>query len=100
MISLKNSSSILGTLLICALLAACGDEGNGQQAGGAPGMGAGMPALKSLRQNRCCNVTEWDEFTGRFEATDTAEVRARVQATSAPSASRTAQWSKKTTFCS
>ncbi len=54
---------LLGTLLAIPALA--------QQTPPAP------PAV-TVAQPAQRNVTEWDEFTGRFEAQDTVEVRARV----------------------
>lgn len=65
------SPAILGLVLA---LAGCGDDaGKGQGMAGAPAV---MPVdvARPLQQV----VTEWDEFTGRFEAARLVEIRARV----------------------
>ena len=61
----------LGLLLSALLLAACGPAG---PAGG-PAMGPPEVTVASpIRQT----ITEWDEYTGRFRATESVEMRARV----------------------
>ncbi|MFE0757987.1 efflux RND transporter periplasmic adaptor subunit [Inquilinus sp. NPDC058860] len=59
----------LGTV---AFLAACNESSSteGQSAPPPPPVTAASPLVKK--------ITEWDEFTGRYEATATVEVRARV----------------------
>jgi RND family efflux transporter MFP subunit len=54
------------------LLSACSDSG-GDQAQSAP-----PPPPVTVASPLVQRLTEWDEFTGRFEATATVEVRARV----------------------
>lgn len=79
----KHTSHLLGTLLLCAALslplAACGDDPQGGAAGGGDPAAGGMPAPKvTAAKPLLRDVREWNEFTGRFEATDTVEIRARV----------------------
>jgi len=79
MMSFRISTHLVGAILLCATLAACDGKGDEQAAGGMPGMGAGMPAPKVTAAKPVVKpIREWDEFSGRFEATDTVEVRARV----------------------
>ncbi len=40
--------------------------------------GAGGPAVVSVSKPLVRPVTEWDEYTGRFDATDAVEIRTRV----------------------
>jgi RND family efflux transporter MFP subunit len=61
----RTSSSLLLMLLA---LSAC--DRPGTQAGGAPPVTVAEPLSKS--------ITEWDEYTGRFEAVQSVDVRARV----------------------
>lgn len=57
------------------LLSACGDGGGG----GAPEGGMQMPPTEvNVAQVVSKSVTEWDEFNGRFAATDSVEIRPRV----------------------
>lgn len=66
---------VLGTLAILAtvaFLAACNESG-GDQAQSAP-----PPPPVTVATPLVQKITEWDEFTGRYEATATVEVRARV----------------------
>ena len=61
-------------LLFCALLSAaglagCDDRKGPQQAGGPPVTVANPTARR---------ITEWDDYTGRFQATEYVEIRARV----------------------
>ena len=63
--------SALAGLGLAALLSSCSDSGgNQQQAMPPPPVTVASPLVQ--------RVTEWDEFTGRFEATKSVEVRARV----------------------
>lgn len=64
--ALSRSVLVLGNLL---LLAACGDSGKQAQAPG-PTVTVSQPVQKE--------ITEWDEYTGRFGAVDSVEVRARI----------------------
>jgi membrane fusion protein, multidrug efflux system len=60
---------LLGTLLLTAdLLAGCGDK---------PPAAAGPPPVTVARPLEK-KITEWDEYTGRFTAVETVEIRARV----------------------
>ena len=65
---------VFGTLVALAtvaFLAACNESGSqGQSAPPPPPVTVATPLVQK--------ITEWDEFTGRFEATATVEVRARV----------------------
>lgn len=61
----------LPMLSIMALLSACSGSGGEQQQVAAP---PPVTVATPLRQK----LTEWDEFTGRFQATAAVEVRARV----------------------
>jgi multidrug efflux pump subunit AcrA (membrane-fusion protein) len=65
LIAARTSSSLLLMLLA---LSAC--DRPGTQAGGAPPVTVAEPLSKS--------ITEWDEYTGRFEAVQSVDVRARV----------------------
>lgn len=58
--------------LVALTLAAC----NQQQASQAPA--APPPPAVSVANPLEKEIVEWDEFTGRFEAVDTVEVRARI----------------------
>jgi membrane fusion protein, multidrug efflux system len=55
---------------IVTLLAACDGKPVGSAAPSAPPVTVSMPLQKQ--------ITEWDEYTGRFVAVETVEVRARV----------------------
>jgi RND family efflux transporter MFP subunit len=61
----------LGIALTVGLLAGCGQSGGGAQA--APP--APQVSVATVLQKR---VKEWDEFTGRFQAIETVEIRPRV----------------------
>jgi membrane fusion protein, multidrug efflux system len=60
----------LGCLLIMALLQSGCDSKPAVTAAGPPPVTVARPLQKS--------ITEWDEYTGRFAAVETVEVRARV----------------------
>ncbi|MGZ5007468.1 MAG: efflux RND transporter periplasmic adaptor subunit [Methylobacter sp.] len=64
-----------GPLAVIALLAMTGC-GNHENASAQPGQGP-APNVK-IAQPLSQEVTEWDEFTGRIEAVDAVDVRARV----------------------
>jgi RND family efflux transporter MFP subunit len=71
-IPLNSSSSKLFTIGALALmLASCGEKQ--AQSPGAP-----PPPAVSIAHPVEKKIVEWDEYTGRFDATDTVEVRARV----------------------
>ena len=63
--------SALAGLAFALMLSSCNDSSSGQQqAMPPPPVTVAAPLVK--------RITEWDEFTGRFEATKSVEVRARV----------------------
>ena len=63
-------SAWLPTALLTTLAACSGSDDEQAQAPPPPPVTVASPLIQRL--------TEWDEFTGRFEATETVEVRARV----------------------
>src|SRR5690349_522684 len=63
-------------LLAFALLGASCDSPPASQAK-APGSGGQRPTV-SVSQPLQRRIVEWDEYTGRFDAVETVEVRARV----------------------
>ena len=58
------------TLLLALALSGCGDKPPQQAAAPAPPVTVAQPTKRT--------VTDWDEFTGRFEALEEVQVRARV----------------------
>jgi multidrug efflux pump subunit AcrA (membrane-fusion protein) len=58
------------SLLIALALSGCGDKAQQQAAPPAPSVTVAQPTKRI--------VTDWDEFTGRFEAVEEVQVRARV----------------------
>ncbi len=58
------------TPLVALALSACGDKPPQQAAPAAPPVTVAQPVKRT--------VTDWDEFTGRFEAMEEVQVRARV----------------------
>ena len=56
--------------LLALALSACGDKPPQQPAAAAPPVTVAQPVKRT--------VTDWDEFTGRFEAVEEVQVRARV----------------------
>ncbi len=74
LISLRGLVSLrgLGPLvpLIALALSACGDKPPPPAAAAAPPVTVAQPVKRT--------VTDWDEFTGRFEAVEEVQVRARV----------------------
>ena len=57
-------------ILLAVALASCGDKPAPQAAVGPPPVTVAQPTKRT--------VTDWDEFTGRFEAVEEVQVRARV----------------------
>src|SRR5262245_64756156 len=66
---MKDRSLLLCIALACAVLGGC------RSAQTAP---APAPPAVVVSAPLTMRLTEWDEYTGRFEATDTVDVRARV----------------------
>lgn len=67
----------VSVLAVTLLLAACG--GGGEAPPAEPPANGGMPPLEvNVAQVVSKEVTEWDEFTGRFAAVDTVDIRPRV----------------------
>lgn len=62
----------LFALLMAALVAGCGDSANESAAP------AAAPPPVTVANPLAKRITEWDEFTGRFEPVETVDVRARV----------------------
>ena len=58
------------TVLLALTLSGCGDKPPPQAAAGPPPVTVAQPTKRT--------VTDWDEFTGRFEAVEEVQVRARV----------------------
>ena len=67
-----NTPGRLGPLavLLAATLSGCGDKPPPQAAAAAPPVTVAAPVKRT--------VTDWDEFTGRFDAVEEVQVRARV----------------------
>src|SRR5882757_1273633 len=61
---------VLAPILALLFLAGCGDKPNQPAAAAAPPVTVAQPTKRT--------VTDWDEFTGRFEAIEEVQVRARV----------------------
>jgi multidrug efflux system membrane fusion protein len=57
-------------VLLAAGLSGCGEKPAPQAAAGPPPVTVAQPTKRT--------VTDWDEFTGRFEAVDEVQIRARV----------------------
>jgi multidrug efflux system membrane fusion protein len=58
------------TVVLALMLSGCGDKPQPQAAPAAPPVTVAQPTKRT--------VTDWDEFTGRFEAVEEVQVRARV----------------------
>lgn len=67
-----RSTVLLASLLV---LASCGKKDDGAQA--APGGPGGVPQV-TVATPLIKPIVDWDDYTGRFEAVDTVEVRPRV----------------------
>src|SRR4029434_6881503 len=65
----RRRAALPGIAFACAVLGGCRSA--------APPPVAAPPAVV-VAPPLVLRLTEWDEYTGRFEATDTVEVRARV----------------------
>ena len=57
-------------LVVALALSGCGDKPQQQAAPPAPPVTVAQPVKRT--------VTDWDEFTGRFEAVEEVQIRARV----------------------
>jgi RND family efflux transporter MFP subunit len=68
-VAMKHSAALGCITLACALLGGC-------RSTAAPP--AAPPPAVVVAPPLVMRLTEWDEYTGRFEATDTVDVRARV----------------------
>jgi len=66
----------LAWLPLIALVAACGAKQDG--AAPPPGTPGGPPAQVTVAVPLIKPIVDWDEYTGRFEAVETSEVRPRV----------------------
>jgi multidrug efflux system membrane fusion protein len=66
--SLCGPTSLI--VLLAVSLSGCGDKPPPQAAAGPPPVTVAQPTKRT--------VTDWDEFTGRFEAVEEVQVRARV----------------------
>jgi multidrug efflux system membrane fusion protein len=72
--SLRRAGLALAAALLAALNAGC-DQGQPQAA---KPQAAPPPPTVSVAQPVQRDIVEWDEYTGRFDATQTVEIRARV----------------------
>ena len=71
-----NAFQLVGTVAVVAAalaLAACDDDAGDSQASAIP-----PPPEVTVAHPRAQMLVEWTEFTGRFEAIEWVEVRARV----------------------
>lgn len=64
----------LSLLLCLVFVSSCSEKEKTQQGG--QGQGQGVPV--DVSNPIIKNITEWDEYTGRFEATKLVDIRARV----------------------
>ena len=64
-------AAVLAAIVACGFLTACNNSG--EQARAAP-----QPPTVTVASPLARRLTEWDEFTGRFEATAAVDVRPRV----------------------
>lgn len=70
LMKLRHNRSHLAPVLALLLLAGCGDKPSQPAAAAPPPVTIAQPTKRT--------VTDWDEFTGRFEAVEEVQVRARV----------------------
>ena len=66
----RHLAGIAPLVALAAALAGCGQAQPPQQAAAAPPVTVAEPVKRT--------VTDWDEFTGRFEAVEEVQIRARV----------------------
>ncbi len=72
-VSIARSALLSGVIAVGAMLSACGTHRAAQA------QGAAMPAPQvTVAEVIAKKVTDFDEFTGRFEAVDRVEIRPRV----------------------
>ena len=69
--ALHDAASHRSVCCLALALAGCGDKAQSQPA-------APLPPPVTVAQPVKRTVTDWDEFTGRFEAMEEVQVRARV----------------------
>jgi RND family efflux transporter MFP subunit len=62
--------TMIGAAVLCGLLSACDKKDKAAQGPAAPSVTVAQPLAKK--------VTDWDEYTGRFTAVQSVELRARV----------------------
>ena len=67
-----STLAVAAILGLMSLLAACGDSGESEAQATPP------PPPVTVASPLIRTITEWNEFTGRFQATSAVEVRARV----------------------
>ncbi len=68
---------LLGLLVLAALIAGC-DRPQADTAKGKGPAAAPLPAVVTVSKPRIEDIVEWDEYTGRFEAVEQVDIRARV----------------------
>src|SRR5689334_24070788 len=69
-----RAGALLGAAIVAALSAGC-DQGQPQAS---QPKGAAPDPVVSVSQPVQREIVEWDEYTGRFDAVQTVEIRARV----------------------
>src|SRR5262249_62178989 len=69
-----RAGRLVAALALLALGSGC-DQGNSTQA---QSQAKAAPPTVAVRQPLVREIVEWDEYTGRFDAVETVEVRARV----------------------
>lgn len=72
-----RSTLLLASLLV---LASCGkkEDGAGAAGPGSPGSPGGPPPEVTVARPMIKPIVDWDDYSGRFEAVDTVDVRPRV----------------------
>ncbi len=73
---MRNSPTLVPVILMVLALAACGKKDEGAAAG-PPGFG-GPPPPVTVANPLVKPIVDWDDYTGRFEAKQSVEVRPRV----------------------
>ena len=89
-----TAAALLLGAVVTGLLSGCDEEGSAATTAAPP------PPTVTTASPLVMKLTEWDEFTGRFEPVDQVEVRPRVEATCSRSTSRTARSSSRASCCS